>query len=102
MTRCGRCNAAILTAGRGRRRPPRHCDACRLAIVETADAQADRARRGVFSALDTQCPVCGAPHWGKRRHAVTCSVKCRVYLSRLRQAAGSLWRRLAYQSAGTA
>ena len=56
------CNAAILTAGRGRRRPPRHCDACRLAIVETADAQAERARLGLFSALGTRCRVCGAPH----------------------------------------
>ena len=48
----------------------------------------------------TNCVVCEHPLWGKRSHAVTCSTKCRVYLSRLRRARGFLEKMVRYQNAG--
>ena len=92
MTSCEKCGTQIATAGRGRRRPPRHCDRCQLDIVFAADQ--------VPAFGMTNCVVCEHPLWGKRSHAVTCSTKCRVYLSRLRRARGFLEKMVRYQNAG--
>ena len=92
MTRCEKCGTNIPTAGRGRRRPPRHCDRCQLAIVIAAD------QVPAYGAL--HCVACDAPLWGKRPTAVTCSTKCRVYLSRLRSVRGFLEKMVRYQEAG--
>ena len=86
-TPCERCGGSIPMAGRGRKRPPRHCDPCRLDILADAERQADRTRCGLRR-TGRQCPVCQAPLREQRRHAVTCSTACRVYLHRLRKAAG--------------
>ena len=92
VTRCEKCAAQIPTAGRGRRRPPRHCDRCQLDIVITADQVPAIGR--------SSCVVCETTLWGRRSHAMTCSTKCRVYLSRLRRARGFLERMARYQQAG--
>ena len=92
MTRCEKCGTNIPTAGRGRRRPPRHCDRCQLAIIIAAD------QVPAFGMIN--CVACGDPLWGKRNHAVTCSTKCRVYLSRLRRVRGFLEKMVRYQKAG--
>ena len=92
MTKCEKCGTNIPTAGRGRRRPPRHCGRCQLAIIIAAD------QVPAFGMIN--CVACGDPLWGKRNHAVTCSTKCRVYLSRLRRVRGFLERMVRYQEAG--
>ena len=76
MPTCQLCRGPIPMAGQGPRRPPRHCDGCKRAILATA------SQIPIWGFL--ACVVCSAPLDGRLANALTCSGACKRYLSRLR------------------
>ena len=73
---CARCHRQVNIAGPGR--PPRYCDECQRAILDT-----DTSRQTTIDGLGfVQCVVCSGAL--SDRQTTTCGNACKQFLQRLR------------------